>query len=71
MYLDIFINIDNIFEHMVYRIYSAELQLNKAHSSDTDAAFDYKNIGSLRKHAHAKYSNISRLNICSFSDEFF
>ena len=31
-------NIDNIyFEHMVDRIYPAELQLNKAHSSDTEA----------------------------------
>ena len=33
-------NIDNIhFEHMVHRIYPAELQLNKAYASDTEAAF--------------------------------
>ena len=36
MYLDDLLNIDNIyFEHMVDRIYPAELQLNKANSSDT------------------------------------
>ena len=34
------LNIDNIhFEHMVHRIYPAELQLNKANASDTEAAF--------------------------------
>ena len=34
------LNIDNIhFEHMVHRIYPAELQLNKAIASDTEAAF--------------------------------
>ena len=34
-YLDILLNIDNIhFEQMVHRIYSAELQLNKANASD-------------------------------------
>ena len=39
-YLDDFLNIDNIyFEQMVNRIYSAELQLNKANSSDTEAPF--------------------------------
>ena len=39
-YLDDLLNIDNIhFEHMVYRIYPAELQLNKANASDTEAAF--------------------------------
>ena len=39
-YLDDLINIDNIyFEHLVPRIYSAELQLNKANASDTEAAF--------------------------------
>ena len=42
--LDIFIygllNIDNIyFDHMVDRIFPAELQLNKANSSDTEAPF--------------------------------
>ena len=32
--------IDNIhFEHMVHRIYPAELQLHKANASDTEAAF--------------------------------
>ena len=39
-YLDNLLNIDNIhFEHMVHRIYPAELQLNKANASDTEAAF--------------------------------
>ena len=40
-YLDDLLNIDNInFEHMVHRIYPAELQLNKANNaSDTEAAF--------------------------------
>ena len=33
------LNIDNIhFEHMVHRIYPAELQLNKPNASDTEAA---------------------------------
>ena len=39
-YLDDLLNIENIhFEHMVHRIYPAELQLNKANASDTEAAF--------------------------------
>ena len=39
-YLDDLLNIDNIhFEYMVHRIYPAELQLNKANASDTEAAF--------------------------------
>ena len=39
-HLDDLLNIDNIhFEHMVHRIYPAELQLNKANASDTEAAF--------------------------------
>ena len=39
-YLDDLLNIDNIhFEHMVHRIYPAELQLNKANASDIEAAF--------------------------------
>ena len=39
-YLDDRLNIDNIhFEPMVHRIYPAELQLNKANASDTEAAF--------------------------------
>ena len=38
-YLDDLLNIDNIhFEQMVHRIYPAELQLNKANISDTEAA---------------------------------
>ena len=47
-YLDDLLNIDNIhFEHMVHRIYPAELQLNKANASDTEAAFlDLKLIDS-------------------------
>ena len=39
-YLDDLLNTDHIyFEHMVDRIYPAELQLNKANSSDTEAPF--------------------------------
>ena len=39
-YLDHLLNLDNIhFKHMVHKIYSAELQLNKANASDTEAAF--------------------------------
>ena len=39
-YLDDLLNIDNIyFEQMVNRIYPAELELNKANSSDTEALF--------------------------------
>ena len=39
-YLDDLHNTENIhFEHMVNRIYPAELQLNKANASDTEAAF--------------------------------
>ena len=38
-YLDDLLNIDNIPEHMFHRIYPAELQLNKANTSDTEAAF--------------------------------
>ena len=38
--LDDLLNIDNIhFEHMVHRIYPAELQLNKANASDTEVSF--------------------------------
>ena len=40
MYLDDLLNIDNIhFEHMVHRLYPAELQLNTANASDTEVAF--------------------------------
>ena len=43
-YLDDLINIDNIyFEHMADRMYPAELHLNKANSSDTEAPFLYLN----------------------------
>ena len=46
-YLDDLLNIDNIqFEHMVHRIYPAELQLNKANASDTEAAFLDLNLSS-------------------------
>ena len=39
-YLDDLLNIDTIhFEHIVHIIYPAELQLNKANASDTEAAF--------------------------------
>ena len=39
-YLDDLLNIDNIYvEHIVDWIYPAELQLNKAYSSDTEAPF--------------------------------
>ena len=39
-YLDDLLNIDNpYFEGMVRRIYPAELQLNKANTSDTEAGF--------------------------------
>ena len=39
-YLDDLLNIDNpYFEGMVSQIYSAELQINKVNTSDTDASF--------------------------------
>ena len=39
-YLDDLLNIDNShFEQVVHIIFSAELQLNKANASDTEAAF--------------------------------
>ena len=44
-YLDGLLNIDNIyFKQMVNRIYPAELQLNKANSSDTETPFLDLNI---------------------------
>ena len=47
-YLDDLLNIDNVhFEEMVNQIYPAELQLNKANSSDTEAPFLDFNISSL------------------------
>ena len=39
-YLDDILNINNVyFDNMVSRIYPSELQLNKANTSDTKAAF--------------------------------
>ena len=39
-YLDDLLNIDNIyFEQIIYRIYTAELQLKKEKSTDTDGPF--------------------------------
>ena len=38
-YLDDLFNIDNIYFEMINRIYPAELQLNKANSSDTEVPF--------------------------------
>ena len=39
-YLDDILNINNVyFDNMVSQIYSSELQLNKANTSDTEAAF--------------------------------
>ena len=39
-YLDDLLNVGNIhFEQKVHRIYPAELQLNKANASDTEAVF--------------------------------
>ena len=39
-YLDDILNINNVyFDNMVSQIYPSELQLNKANTSDTEAAF--------------------------------
>ena len=39
-YLDDILNINNVyFDNMVSQIYPSELKLNKAHTSDTEAAF--------------------------------
>ena len=39
-YLDYILNINNVcFDNMVGQIYISELQLNKANTSDTEAAF--------------------------------
>ena len=47
-YLHDLFNIDNIhFEQMVQRIYPAELQLNKANASDTEAAFLNLNLSTV------------------------
>ena len=40
VYLDDILNINNVyFDNMVSQIYPSELQLNKANTSDTEAAF--------------------------------
>ena len=40
LYLDDILNINNVyFDNMVSQIYPSELQLNKANTSDTEAAF--------------------------------
>ena len=40
MYLDDILNMNNVyFDNMVSQIYPSELQLNKANTSDTEAAF--------------------------------
>ena len=50
------LNIDNIhFEQMVHRIYPAELQLNKANASDTEAAFLYLNLSIHNDTVSTKY----------------
>ena len=55
-YLDNLLNIDNIhFEQMVHRIYSAELQLNKANTSDTEAAFLDLNLSIHNNTVSTKY----------------
>ena len=47
IYLDDILNINNVyFDNMVSQIYPSELQLNKANTSDTEAAFlDYTYYG--------------------------
>ena len=44
-YLDDVLDIDNVyFDNMVSQIYPSELQLNKANTSDTEAAFLYLHV---------------------------
>ena len=44
-YLDDILNINNVyFDNMVSQIYPSELQLNKANTSDTKAAFFYLHL---------------------------
>ena len=58
-YLDNLLNIDySYFEQMVHRIYSAELQLNKANSSDTEAIFVGFNFARASSH-------VSDFNSCN------
>ena len=55
-YLDDLLNIDNIhFELLVHRIYPAELQLNKANASDTEAAFLDLNLSIYNDTVSTKY----------------
>ena len=62
-YLDDLLNIDNIhFEHMVHRIYPAELQLNKANASDTEVAFLDLNL--------SIHNDIVSTKICDKRDDF-
>ena len=61
-YLDDLLNIDNIhFEHMVHRIYPAELQLNKANASDSEAAFLDLNL-SIHNDIVSTKNMINRMN---------
>ena len=47
-YLDDILNINNVyFDNMVSQIYPPELQLNKANTSDTEAAFSDLHLSSL------------------------
>ena len=44
-YLDDILNINNVyFDNMVSQVYPSELQLNKANTSDTEAAFLYLHL---------------------------
>ena len=69
-YLDDLLNIDNIhFEHMVHRIYPAELQLNKANASDTEAALNlsiYNDIVSTKIYDKRDDFNFHIVNFPSF-----
>ena len=63
-YLDDLLNIGNIhFEHMVHRIYPAEPQLNKANTSDTEAAFLDLNL--------SIHNDIVSTIICDKRDGFY
>ena len=62
-YLDDLLNIENIhFEHMVHRLYPAELQLNNANASDTEAAFLDLNLST--------HNNIVSTKIYDKRDDF-
>ena len=67
-YLDDWLNIDNIdFEQMVNRIYPAELQLNKANSSDTEAPFLDLNLSISNDTVFTKiYDKRNDFNIVNF-----